>query len=361
MLFFLIYVLISKPPLDSIKKGKYDVLILKGGKFMQDIIEYQLKSNSGFTVKILNLGGIITEIMAKDQAGNRSNVVLNYEDFTDYWTNPLFIGCFVGPVAGRTLEGKLPLGEQNYQLDCSINENALHSGKDGLHNVIWSLASSSEDHVKFTLIHPYLEANPFEVIYELTYSVKDEALTIEYTATPSEPAYLSLTNHSYFNLSGNLDTSIESHYLKLNASHYARMNALSLPIQLVPLKDSDLDFSESRPLSEIIHSDAEDITGARGIDHPFKANGIDPLVELTDPQSGRKLRVKTTQPYSVIYSGNYLDSTMSSSGHQFNNRTGICFETQDLTNVANSNLDELKLSYKDQPYKHQTAFDFDPN
>lgn len=327
---------------------------------MQTIKEYKLESNTGFTVKILNLGGIITEIMAKDQEGKRSNVVLKYDNIDDYWTNPLFIGCFVGPVAGRTFEGKLPLGDFNYQLDCSINENALHSGKDGLHNVVWSLESVSQNQAKFTLIHPYLMAHPFEVKYELIYTVKDEVLLIEYTATPSQPAYFSLTNHSYFNLSGDLNTSIETHYLKLNASHFAKMNTLSLPVQLVSLKDSDLDFTQARLISEITSSDCEDIKGARGIDHPFKSNGLDPLAELIDVKSGRRLKVMTTQPYAVIYSGNYLDSALSASGYQFNNRTGICFETQDLTNVANSKLDEVKLSYPDHPYKHQTAFDFEP-
>ncbi len=327
---------------------------------MQPIIEYKIESNTGFTVKVLNLGGIITEIMAKDSEGNRSNVVLNYEQLADYWANPLFIGCFVGPVAGRTLEGKLPLGEYNFQLDCSINENALHSGKDGLHNVVWSLESSSDNHVKFTLTHPYLISNPFEVKYELIYLVKDEVLTINYTATPSKPAYFSLTNHSYFNLSGDLNASVETHHLKLNASHYARMNTLSLPIQLIPLKNSDLDFTNARVLSDVISSDSEDVQGARGVDHPFKSNGTSPLAELTDERSGRRLRVTTSQPYAVIYTGNYLDSALSPSGHQFKNRTGICFETQDLTNVANSNLDEVKITHPDQPYKHHTSFDFEP-
>lgn len=327
---------------------------------MQPIIEYTIESNTGFTVKILNLGGVITEILAKDSEGNRTNVVLKYDHLTDYWTNPLFIGCFVGPVAGRTLKGKLPLGDFNYQLDCSTNENALHSGKDGLHNVIWSLASSSQNHVKFNLTHPYLNAHPFEVNYELVYIVDDETLTIEYKATPSEPAYFSLTNHSYFNLSGDLNTSIESHELMLNASHYAKMDTLSLPVQLIPLSGSDLDFTEARLLSEVVSSKSEDILGARGIDHPFKSNGANPLAELTHNPSGRRLRVTTTQPYAVIYSGNFLDSAFSSSGYQFNNRTGICFETQDLTNVANSKLDSIRLSYPDRPYTHKTSFDFEP-
>ncbi|GAB6109407.1 aldose epimerase family protein [Fusibacter bizertensis] len=167
---------------------------------MSNTEKIKLVSKTGFTVEVLNLGGIITKIMALDKYGNRENVVLNYENLDDYLTNPLYLGCFVGPVAGRTKNGELPIDDEILQLDVSCHSNSLHSCNDGLHNVIWHVDSQTAD----CLVLSYTTKNNHGVIdYKVTYTVFEETLTINYYANTHMKTYLTLTNHSYFNLSGN--------------------------------------------------------------------------------------------------------------------------------------------------------------
>ncbi|MCA0385761.1 MAG: galactose mutarotase [Firmicutes bacterium] len=319
-----------------------------------------LTSQGGLTVTILTLGGIITEILAVNRDGVRENVVLNYPNLTDYEANPSFLGCLIGPVAGRSKNGQIFVDERVDVLDTHLHPNSLHSGTDGLHQVYWTVSEQSDQKVTLTYT-PEDGAFPWNQIhYAVTYTVSAETLTIDYFATSKVKAYLSMTNHSYFNLSGNPETTILSHELTLNCSHFARIDSESLPTELVPLEGSALDFSNKAPLEKAVSSSAPDILIAAGIDHPFKCHNIANIAVLTDAASGRQLKVSTTQPYVVIYSGNFLAASESPSGYTFTKHAGICFETQDLPNITENPLDDICYLDAEHPYTHRTVFEFSP-
>lgn len=325
---------------------------------MAKIESILLKSESGFSVQILTLGGIITEIMAKDNHDKRENVVLNYENFEDYLSNPLFLGCFIGPVAGRTKEGRMIIEDTILQLDVSDHPNSLHSCKNGLHNIIWSIQSHTTDQVVLSFETKPLNALEGVLTYQLTYTVSQETLTIDLLATSTHKTYLSLTNHSYFNLSGNPEQTILSQNLKLNCSQYVRLDQESLPIERVPLGSLKADFNSEKTIGSIIESTPHIFSSTSGIDHPFKCEDPECIALLSDPQSGRTMQVATTQPYVIIYSGNFLHTAKSPSGKSFNQYSGICFETQDLPNVVNNNLDSVRFVTSEAPYSHRTSFTF---
>lgn len=317
-----------------------------------------LKSESGFSVQVLSLGGIITEIMAKDRHGVRENVVLNYDHFEDYLTNPLFLGCFIGPVAGRTKDGKMSIDDHTLALDVSDHPNALHSCKHGLHNVNWNIKSRTNDQVVLTYDSKPLNALDGALMYQLSYTVSEETLSIEYFVTSSKKTYLSLTNHSYFNLSGNPEQSIVSHELGLNCSHIATLDQDSLPVALLPLESMRYDFLKANSIESIIGSTPEIFSSTLGIDHPFKCSSSDHVAYLYDAQSGRTMHVTTTQPYVILYSGNFLHTGVSTSGKKFKQYSGVCFETQDLPNVVNNKLDTVQFVTPESPYSHRTSFAF---
>lgn len=322
---------------------------------MAKIEKIMLQSTTGFTVEVLNLGGIITKIMALDKYGSRSNVVLNYENLDDYHTNSLFLGCFVGPVAGRTKDGKLPIDGKIHQLDVSLHPNSLHSCKDGLHNVFWEIEDQTTDRL---VLSCETKDDNCTINYKLTYTVSNDILNISNDASSTSKTYLTLTNHSYFNLSGNLEQTVKEHELKLNCSHFVRLDQESLPVELVPIKDSPVDFSIHQILGEAIESNAIDIRNASGIDHPFKCESQNPVAILKEATTGRIMKVSTTQPYVIVYSGNFLHSAISESGKILNRFSGICFETQDLPNVINNKLDKVVFVTPEAPYSHQTSFSF---
>lgn len=345
----------------------------------------RLISETGFSVEILPFGGIITKMLALNTANERENVVLAYDDLNDYLDNRLFLGCAVGPVAGRTRNGKIPLNEGWLQLDVKHHPNSLHSGVSGFHQVLFDIAEATDDtltlthkaHITHMTESSVTEPSNMEtipLIVTLIYKVLGESLTIETRVTSEKQAYVSMTNHSYFNLSGccygHPKRTLENHQLKLDCSHYAKLDEASLPIQLTPLKQSCFDFTETNRLGDIFGSNAADVQQVSGIDHPFKCSETDEsapdactqntrqIAWLHEPTSGRIMTVSTTQPYAVIYSGNFLDAHKSPSGVQFTKHAGICFETQDLPDVANNKLDKVVYVTPESPYVHQTTFSF---
>lgn len=343
-----------------------------------------LVSETGFTVEVLPFGGIITKILALDAEYNRENVVLAYENLDDYLMNPLYLGCVVGPVAGRTRKGRIPVPGGWLALDTKKHPNSLHSGDAGFHKALFKIAEQTRDTLVLTyeagVTHEAEASQEAEVVQgaetqsnyhtvtltvTLTYRVSGEALTLETHVTSSEPTYASLTNHSYFNLSGCIyghpKQTIAGHMLTLGCSHYARLDEASLPIELVPLKGSCFDFTAPRRLGDVFAQMDPDVLQTSGIDHPFKCGeqvSEGKIASLLDPGSGRVMTVKTSQPYVVIYSGNFLDAAVSTSGIRFAKYAGICFETQDLPNVAGNKLDKLTVVTPDAPYMHRTIFEF---
>ena len=135
---------------------------------LQPIQKIKLYSSTGFATEILNLGAIVTQILAKDRNGFRSNVVLAYDVLEDYLDNPSYLGCTVGPVAGRTKNGVLRIDDEILQLDTQLHPNSLHSGGEGLHKVYWQVQSLTKDSV--TLTHDVTTARE-KVSYVITYTV----------------------------------------------------------------------------------------------------------------------------------------------------------------------------------------------
>lgn len=322
---------------------------------MRGIELITLTSETGFIVKVLTLGGIVHKIMAKDQHEIRNNVVLNYDHIEDYKINDLFLGCIVGPVAGRTKNGLIKVDNLSMQLDTSCHPNSLHSCSNGLHLINWNIKSKSTS--KLVLSHQSKEYHCM-IDYEISYSVSGESLSIDYYAKVSSPVYLSLTNHSYFNLTGNPDNQIIHHKLKLNCTHYATLDEENLPVELVPLTKTALDFSEYKSIKSALEDSSDDIAMASGIDHPFRHGASGTVAELMDLESGIIMKVQTTQPYVVVYSGNFLETSASPSGKTFGKHTGICFETQDLPNIAANKLDQIRLVTPESPYSSTTSFTF---
>ncbi len=322
---------------------------------MKDIELISLESETGFIVQVLTLGGIIHKVLAKNKYDNRKNVVLNYDHFDDYKKNDLFLGCIVGPVAGRTEKGLIKIADRSMQLDTSCHPNSLHSCSDGLHLIIWNIKSRSSS--ELVLSHQSKSFN-CTIDYEITYKVVGESLSIDYYAKTSDTVYLSLTNHSYFNLTGDPVNQIIHQKLKLNCTHYVKLNKESLPIQLIDLTNTAFDFNDFKSIKNALDDSSEDIAMASGIDHPFKRGVSEMVAELMDLESGIVMKVQTNQPYVVVYTGNFLSTSTSLSGKTFGKHTGICFETQDLPNIAANKLDQIRLVTPESPYRSSTSFTF---
>ena len=309
-----------------------------GHKNNQPITLYTLKNDQGFQLSCIDYGCIITEIIAPDRNGKMENVVLGFDALEEYESNPHFFGAVVGRFAGRIKAGAFTLEETDYQLAKNSNGHHLHGGPEGFHSVLWDskvIQNEKEAIVECTYSSPAGEEGfPGNLFMTVRYILKNDSnqLVISYSGKSDKTTLLNVTNHSYFNLSGNLKRTVLDHDLMMNSDHYLELDEELLPTGTLVAVDEDplFDFREGRSIKESTNAEhPQTKLAGNGYDHPFLLNNSEqPSIELTDEESGRKLRVETTEPAVVLYTGNGVGGSYSIRGVEAQNYLGLCLETQ---------------------------------
>lgn len=327
---------------------------------------FTLTNINGVTVEVLNFGGILTKILTPDKEGRVGNIVLGYKNMLDYQHDPNYFGALIGRVAGRIQNAEFVLDGKTYRLKANEGPNHLHGGNTGLHKVIWN-ADPFEEEDKLGLKLSYFSKDgengyPGNVNITVTYTLTNEdELIINYSATTDKTTVLTLTNHTYFNLSGDLKETIHQHHVTMDSSRFAQLDARLLPTgDILDVTNSTFDFRSGRALASGIHStmDQHNIVG-NGYDHYFIFDQKKPYaVVATEPVSGRVLKMKTTQPGMVMYTSNNLGSNALLNEGMSKNYLGVCFETQSSpASLHHDGLPSILLN-ADESYQEQTVFKF---
>ncbi|PSL40092.1 aldose 1-epimerase [Planomicrobium soli] len=328
--------------------------------------EYTLTNNQKMSVSILNFGGIITSILVPDREGDFENVVLGYKNYEDYQQNPNYFGALIGRVAGRIQGASFELSDTVYNLEANEGPNHLHSGSGGFHQIVWEAAPfQTEDAVGLTLSHTSPDGDggyPGTVKILVTYTLTNSnRLLLDYEAKSDKTTPLTLTNHSYFNLSGNLKSSIDSHLATIDSSQVVELDDQLIPTgNLMPVAQTPFDFRNGRMLRDGFNDEFEQnrIAGS-GYDHYFVFdNAQEQKVLLEDTESGRQMTVETDQPGMVMYTGNGLDDQLILNEGTSRKYLGACFETQGSpASLHHENMPDIILQ-AGETYKTQTAFTF---
>ncbi len=340
---------VTKQPFGKMPDGTpVDMYVLKDGDIEARIITY---------------GATVVSLSAPDRNRRSSDVVLGYDALDGYLTktNPYF-GAIIGRYANRIAHAQFVLDGRTYHVPQNDGPNSLHGGTRGFDKVVWT-GKPLADGVEFTYVSKDGDQGyPGTLTAVVRYTLKKNVLRIEYTATTDKDTVVSLTNHSYFNLSGAPD--ILSHELKLNASRYTPVDATLIPTgELATVQDTPFDFRKSTPIGQRINADNEQLHRGKGYDHNWvldaTAGKFAEAAEVFDPATGRVLQVWTDQPGIQFYSGNFLDGTVKGKqGKVYGHRSGFCLETQhypDSPNHANFPTTELKPGQK---YHTVTEFRF---
>lgn len=322
--------------------------------------------NEFLEVEILNYGGVIRKISSPNKNGKMENIVLNFNNISDYEERSPYFGAIVGRNAGRIKNSKITINGINYTLAKNNGENNLHGGIDNFSHKVWESKEIKGENfigVELSLKSPHLEEGfPGNVIASVKYKLIDKELLIEYNAVSDMDTYLNLTNHTYFNLSGDFKRDITDEYLTLACKKFIAVDEATLPVKVTDVKGTPFDFQESKELASSLNSDHEQIVIVNhGLDHPFILDETrkGSVAILEDKVSGRKLEVYTDQPAVVIYSGNYLyEIGKLSDGSDCKKHMGICFETQDYPNVLNFMPEKAKIYNSLKPYSQKTIFKF---
>jgi aldose 1-epimerase len=321
---------------------------------------YTLKSSTGLEVKISTYGGTITSLTTPDKTGAMGNIVLGFDNLAQYEKGTPYFGALIGRFGNRIAKGQFTLNDSTYQLATNDGPNHLHGGIKGYDKVIWK-AEANECTKEPSLKLTYLsvdgeEGYPGNLAITVVYTLKGNDLQIDYEATTDKATPINLTNHAYYNLSGN--GTILDHVLTLNAPQYTPVDSTLIPTgELVDVKGTNFDFLAPFAIGARIDS----VPG--GYDHnfvlaPATADSLNFAAKLTDPKSGRSMEIFTLEPAIQFYSGNFLDGTITTGNWNLIKYSGLCLETQHFPDSPNKPNFPSTILNPGDTYKTTTVMRF---
>ena len=308
---------------------------------------YTLSNPSGMEVSITNFGGRIVSIIVPDRNGDFKDVVLGFDKVSDYFpeNHSSDFGAAIGRYANRINFGKFTLDGVEYQLPQNNGMHCLHGGPTGWQYQVYTAVESDDSHLKLRMDSPNGDNDfPGAVTAFVTYTLTDDnRIDIVYEATADAPTVINMTNHSYFNLSGDpANHSVCDDYMKVKSSTFTPTDKDLIPTgEIAPLEGTPLDFSTFRRIGDRIdNNDFEAIAFAGGYDHNWILDtyGDDTVAAASVycPETGILLTEYTNEPGIQIYSGNFLDGTLTGkNGVVYNKRAGICLESQHFPDSPN--------------------------
>lgn len=325
---------------------------------------YTLK-NEFLEVNILNYGGVIQKIMMPDKNGKFENIVLGFDDIKGYEEHSPHFGAIVGRTAGRIKKGELYINGTLYQLETNNCGNNLHGYPEFYGQKIWDCEILEEEERAVLILKrtsPHLEAGyPGKIDFTVKYILDKNSLILEYEGIPDRDTYMSLTNHTYFNLSGDYKKDIGNQKITLACDEYLEVDEETLPVKISKVDNSIFDLRKGRTFNDVFSSDEEQVKIVNGgIDHPFVLSHKENLDAVCiDEESGRILEMKTDQPAVVVYTGNWLDEVGVISGNVVcRNHFGFCLETQDYPDVLKFIPEKSKIYNGNKKYTQKTTFIF---
>lgn len=329
--------------------------------------QYTLTNDQGMKVRLLNFGGIITEIIVPNKDGVMENVVLGYKNYEDYENNPNFFGAIVGRIAGRIQDASFTIKDKTYTLEANEGVHHLHGGSSGFHQVIWETGFFQTDDtvgVKLTHTSPDAEGGyPGNVDITVTYTLTNKnELILDYSGSTDKDTALTLTNHSYFNLSGNLANTIRQHHVSIDSSKFVELDQDLIPTgEILNVANTPFDFRNGRKIADGIESTStQNIIADHGYDHyfMFDQQKQENLI-VKDDHSGRVLKMNTNQPGMVMYSGNGLTNDLDLAEGKSKPYLGVCFETQASPASLHHEGFPSVLLKANERYEKQTVFSFE--
>lgn len=355
---------------------------------------YTLRNAGGVELSAMTLGGVIVSLRTPDRDGRMDDVVLGLDSVDDYLARSPHFGAITGRVANRIAGARFELDGTTYILAPNKGRNHLHGGVRAFDKVVWNAAPFEEDAavgVVFTRTSPDGEEGyPGTLNVQVTYTLTDDdALVVDYRATTDRPTPVNLTQHSYFNLRGEGNGDILDHELMLAAGAFTPTDDEQIPTgEIRPVADTPFDFLTPTAIGARIDDDDVQLRYAGGYDHNFVLDRWDPdladrllahpgtagfgtrpaldlgsaepplAARVVEPESGRTLEVRTTEPGVQLYTGNGLNDIVGKKGRVYGPRSAVCLETQHFPDAPNQPTFPSIILRPGRTYRSRTVFAF---
>jgi aldose 1-epimerase len=309
----------------------------------REVTLYTLTNTNGLRVRITNYGAILVSLEVPDRDGKLADITLGFDALDGYLAVHPYFGATVGRYANRIGKARFELDGVEYELAANDGENHLHGGIKGFDKVVWRpenlWANDNEALVKMSYIsEDDEEGYPGNLACAVTYTLtKDDELKINYEAETDKTTVVNLTNHSYFNLAGQGSGDILGHELTLNADKYTPVDEGLIPTgEIRSVKDSPMDFTLPMSIGSRIKQVGD------GYDHNYVLNsgpdlsGLALAARAYEPTSGRVMEIFTTEPGVQLYTGNFLDGSLTGkAGKVYKKHYAFCLETQHFPDSPN--------------------------
>lgn len=330
---------------------------------------YHLENKSGAYAEVITYGAVLVKLAVPDRDGVLTDVVLGYDDVENYQKTPCFFGATVGRNGNRIQGARFNIGGREYQLAANENENNLHSGPVGFERKFWDVPEISEEEnsVTFARVSPDGESGfPGELHISVKYELTEEnMLRITYHGTSDQDTVVNMTNHTYFNLSGEGSGDVLDQYLMIHAASYTPVvDSKSIPTgEYAPVKGTPMDFSEFKKIGQDIDADFEQLKYVGGYDHnyvtdDYEAGKVRPVAAAYSEKTGIVLEAASDCPCVQLYAGNFIDCQPGKNGHIYGQRAGFCLETQVEPNAVNTDHFHSPILKAGEVYHSVTAYGF---
>lgn len=333
----------------------------------KEVALYTLKNKNGAEASITNYGGRIVSLWVPNNKGGFTDVVLGYDSLKTYQKKgEPFFGALIGRYGNRIAKGKFTLDGHTYQLQLNDGVNTLHGGFDGFFGKVWDAKKVNDQTLELAYFSKDGEAGypgnlTVKVTYELT---NDNEIKISYQATTDKNTVVNLTNHAYFNLNGDGDSTITDHLLTINADGYTPVDATLIPTgKIEKVAGTPFDFNTATTIGARINESNEQLKYGKGYDHNFvlrKAAGLQKVATVSSTKTGIVMDILTEEPGLQFYSGNFLtgDTHDGKNQQSYPHRSAFCLETQHFPDSPNQASFPSTTLKPGQEYKTVTIYKF---
>jgi len=327
------------------------------------ITQFTLANANGLVAKIIDFGGIVTELHVPDRDGTLADVVLGFDSLEPYRTDSPYFGALIGRYGNRIAKGRFTLDGEEVQLTANDGNNHLHGGAPGFDKVKWQAAIDGDS---LRLSYRSVDGEqgyPGNFDATVTYTLTDDnELVVRFHAVCDRATPVNLTQHSYFNLAGG--GGILGHLLQIDADAFVAIDTESIPTgALAEVAGTPFDFRSPRPIGSLIGEADEQLRNGQGYDHNFVLNkpsdkAMTRAARVVDPGSGRVLELFTEEPGVQFYSGNFLDGSLQGKGGAYQHRSGFCLEPQHFPDSPNQPQFPNVILRPGEEYTTQSRFRF---
>jgi aldose 1-epimerase len=329
-----------------------------------------LSNGRGTAIRLITWGATIQSVMLPDRSGKIDDVSPGFDTAQEYLAKAQYFGASIGRYANRIAKGKFSLDGKAYTLAAQNNGQALHGGLKGFDKRMWKI-DSVESGATAKVVMSYTspdgeEGYPGTLKATVTYALSDaNEFTVTYNATTDKPTILNLTNHNFWNMAGlSSGRSIEGQLLTLHAARYTPVDKVLIPTgKLTPVDGTPFDFRKPTVIGPRVR-DAKDpqVVIGRGIDHNYVIDGqagtLRPAARMEDPVSGRVVELLVEAPGVQVYTGNFMDGTVSGKGHIYRMTDAIAMEPQVFPDTPNQPAFGSARLNPGQTYRNSFAFRF---